>query len=47
MEHIAVIVHIFLAVLIAGTVWRLTAFHLMASGNSALEHLGKGMITQY
>jgi hypothetical protein len=26
---------------------RLHCGHLMASGNSALEHLGKGMITQY
>jgi hypothetical protein len=38
---------IFLAVLIMGTLWRTVTFHLLASGNPNLEHLGKGMSIQY
>jgi hypothetical protein len=46
-EDIKVILHIFLAVLIAGTMWRLTTYHLIASKNPHLEHLGRGMAIQY
>ncbi len=37
----------FLAVLIVGTVWRLTAAHLAVSSNGTLEHLGRAMAFQY
>ena len=36
-----------LAVLIFGTVWRLTSAHLAASGNPTLTHLGQAMSFQY
>lgn len=47
MEDAKVIVHVFLAVLLGGTLWRMTTFHLMASGDPRLEHLGKAMSVQY
>lgn len=37
----------FLAVIIVGTVWKLTAMHLMTSDNDTLNHIGKGMAFQY
>lgn len=40
-------VHVFLAVLILGTMWRLTSYHLIASPQSHLNHLGQAMATQY
>ena len=39
--------YIFLAVLILGTLWRVSQFHLMASPNPSLQHLGKAMSVQY
>lgn len=39
--------HVFMAVLILGTIFRLTQYHLMASSNPGLAHLGKAMSTQY
>lgn len=47
MEDFKVVLHVFLAVLIMGTLWRLTTYHLMASQNVWLQHLGKGMSVQY
>lgn len=47
MEDIKVIVHVFLAVLIMGTLWRLSTYHLMASSNEHLSHLGMAMSIQY
>lgn len=47
MEDGKVLVHVFLAVLIMGTLWRLTSYHLLASDNPHLQHLGQGMSTQY
>lgn len=47
MEDIKVILAIFLNVLIAGTLWRLISFHLMASPNPHLDHLGQAMAQQY
>lgn len=47
MEDIKVALHIFLAVLIFGTGWRLTTYHLIASPNPHLEHLGRAMAVQY
>lgn len=37
----------FLAVVIIGTVWKLSAMHLVATDNDMLNHLGKGMLFQY
>jgi hypothetical protein len=47
MDDIKVAVHIFLIVLIMGTLWRVSTFHLMASANTNLQHLGKGMSLQF
>jgi hypothetical protein len=44
---IKVALHVFLMVLILGTVWRLSSFHLMASPNAALQHAGMAMSIQY
>ena len=46
-EDVKVISHVFLSVLIAGTLWRMTTFHLLASSNPSLAHLGKAMTVQY
>jgi hypothetical protein len=40
-------VHIWTAVLIVGTLWRLLSYHAMASQNPQLQHLGMAMSTQY
>jgi hypothetical protein len=42
-----VTIHIFLAVLIWGTLWRLSTYHLMASANTNVNHIGKAMSIQY
>lgn len=47
MIDLKVAVHIFLAVLILGTGWRLLSLHLIASPNVQLQHLGKAMSIQY
>ena len=39
--------HVFLSVLILGTIWRVAQYHLMASSNAGLAHIGKAMSTQY
>lgn len=39
--------NIFLAVLIVGTLWRLASYHLVASSNPGLVHVGKAMGFQY
>lgn len=39
--------HVFLVVLIFGTLWRLLSFHAMASANPAISHAGKAMSIQY
>ncbi len=39
--------HIFISVLLLGTLWRVVAYHLLASSNSTAQHVGAGMITQY
>ena len=46
-ENVKVISHVFLSVLIAGTLWRMVTFHLLASSNPALVHAGKAMTVQY
>lgn len=47
MEHLAVAIHVFVCVLIAGTLWRLLAYHLISSDNEALDHIGRAMTFQY
>ena len=42
-----VALHVFMSVLILGTVFRLVQYHLMASPNPGLQHVGKAMSTQY
>lgn len=38
---------VFLSVLVIGTLWRLSALHLVASQNTSLAHAGKAMGFQY
>ncbi|MHB1595393.1 MAG: hypothetical protein ACYCO9_16420 [Streptosporangiaceae bacterium] len=47
MDEIVVALHVFVTVLVCGTLWRISTYHLLASGNSTLESLGKGMAIQY
>lgn len=46
-DDIKVALHVFLIVLVFGTLWRLASFHLIASANPNLQHLGKGMTIQF
>lgn len=39
--------HVFMIVLIFGTLWRLLSFHATASPNTAISHLGRAMSIQY
>ena len=39
--------HVFMSVLILGTVWRLVSYHLAASSNSGVQHVGRAMLIQY
>jgi hypothetical protein len=47
MEHVKLGVHIWVSVLIMGTLWRVLSYHLIASGNTNLQHLGRAMAQQY
>ena len=47
MVDIQVALHVFMIVLILGTVWRLTSFHLVASSSPWLQHLGIAMNLQF
>lgn len=47
MPDLGLAAQVFLCVLIFGTLWRMSQFHLMASPNPALQHLGKAMSVQY
>lgn len=40
-------VHVFVSVLILGTLWRVVAYHAMASANTQVQHIGAAMTTQY
>jgi hypothetical protein len=46
-EEARIIAHVFLMVLIAGTLFRLVSYHLVASDQPHLNHLGLAMSTQY
>jgi hypothetical protein len=39
--------HIFVSVLLIGTLWRIVAYHLLANDSPTAQHIGAGMITQY
>lgn len=39
--------NIFLAVIIIGTLWRLGSYHMIASKNEGVAHLGKAMAFQF
>lgn len=39
--------HVFVSVLLVGTLWRILAYHAMASGNTHVQHVGAAMTTQY
>lgn len=47
MVDVQVLLQIFLAVLIAGTLWRVLQYHAMAAPSPWLSHLGAAMATQY
>ena len=47
MEDVKVIAHVFLSVLIAGTLWRMLTFHALASPNPMIQHAGKAATIQY
>lgn len=39
--------HVFVSVLIMGTLWRILSYHAMASSNPTIQHAGAAMATQY
>lgn len=39
--------HVFVSVLLIGTLWRIAAYHLTASSTPLLQHAGAGMLIQY
>lgn len=39
--------HVFMVVLVFGTLFRMLEFHAIASPNAALQHLGRAMAIQY
>ena len=47
MLDLQVSIHVFMSVLILGTIFRLVSYHLMASSNPGIQHIGKAMSTQY
>lgn len=47
MDDIRIAVHVFLMVLLAGTIWRLSSYYFIASPQPQLQHLGLAMATQY
>jgi hypothetical protein len=47
MEYIKLGVHIWVSVLIMGTMWRVITLHLVASQNQSMQHLGRAMAQQY
>lgn len=47
MDDARIMLHLFLAVLIVGTLWRLISYHLIAASQPQLNHLGLAMAQQY
>lgn len=46
-DEIRIAVHVFLMVLLVGTLWRLGSYYFIASPQPQLQHLGLAMATQY
>lgn len=46
-DEIRIAVHVFLMVLLVGTLWRLSSYYFIASPQPQLQHLGLAMATQY
>jgi hypothetical protein len=42
-----VALHVFMIILILGTLWRVLQYHAMASPSPWLSHLGEAMSVQY
>jgi hypothetical protein len=47
MEYVKLGVHIWVSVLIMGTLWRLIQYHFVASSNPSVQHVGRAMALQY
>lgn len=47
MIDLQVALHVFMSVLVLGTVWRLISFHAAASQNAGIQHVGRAMGIQY
>lgn len=47
LEYVRLGVHIWVSVLIMGTMWRLLQYHLVASDNQTWQHVGRAMALQY
>jgi hypothetical protein len=47
MEYLKLGVHIWVSVLIMGTMWRIISYHLIASENDTVQHIGRAMAQQY
>lgn len=47
MEYIKLGVHIWVSVLIMGTMWRIISYHFIASNNPTVQHVGRAMAQQY
>ncbi|HXN73781.1 MAG TPA: hypothetical protein VN861_14645 [Candidatus Acidoferrales bacterium] len=47
MEFVKIGAHIWVTVLIFGTVWRLATYHGLASNNTQVNHAAKAMAVQY
>jgi hypothetical protein len=47
MEYIKLGVHIWVSVLILGTMWRIISYHFIASSSESVQHLGRAMAQQY
>lgn len=47
MPRFGAAMHVFVSVVLIGTMWRLLAMHLIASSNPTLSHAGAAMRIQY
>jgi hypothetical protein len=47
MEYLQLGLHIWVSVLIMGTLWRLLQYHFVASSNPSVQHIGRAMALQY
>jgi len=47
LEALKIGIHIWMSILIMGTLWRLLSYHAMASSNPHVSHVGRAMSLQY